>query len=177
MSENKFIKVGRIYWIKPIPNPGMKSKIRPAIALEKYGSEKFIFIHLGTSEFKEKNSLKATYLLRDLINKNNFKINEKEPFIHLDASKPEWKESIEKPHFDRNYIDINKNVLNKIRIMYHKRKNELENIWFKKAKISIINQKNDEARRFLLLIKNKNPVKHKKLKIKEWIKKQNKRLK
>ena len=177
--EDKFIKVGRIYWIKPFPNPGMKSKIRPAIALEKYGTKKFIFIHLGSSEFKEKHSLKATYLFWDLIEKNNFRKiqNDKKTFIHLDASKPELNESIIKPHYDKGYIDIDKSVLKKIRIMYHKRNKELENIWFKKAKISIIKEEFDDAYKFLKLIKNKNPLKHKKLKIEQWIKIKKKQLK
>lgn len=51
-----FIKVGRIYWIKPKPIPFENSKVRPAIALCKYDAGKTIFVHLGSSEYAEADS-------------------------------------------------------------------------------------------------------------------------
>ncbi|MCP4337077.1 MAG: hypothetical protein GY679_04505 [Mycoplasma sp.] len=167
--SNIFYKVGRIYWIKPKPIYGMESKQRPAIMLSKYDKGKTIFLQIGSTNFKHKDSVKATFLLEEYLKK----LRKKENFINLDASKPEWNTSVIKAHFcnkTKSYIDINNKILNKVRNIYHRRISQVSQIWIKKAKISIIKDDIKSAKKYLFLLKDSNPSKHKKINIVEFIK-------
>ena len=175
MLEEKYYKVGRIYWIKPTAIPGMESKIRPGIVLEKYDKAKTTFLHLGTTEFKEPASVKATMVFRENIKKDSFNEKYQNSWIHLDASKPEWNTGIIKPHFKNdNYVDVPNKAMKKLRAIYHNRTKKLEIIRYKKARIHLINNKQDDAKKQLILLKNKDPIKHKKLDIDQTMKKMKK---
>lgn len=62
-NKKAFIKVGRIYWIKPKPIFGMEPKIRPAIALSKHDDKRTIFLQLGSTNFKQPDSQKVSAIL------------------------------------------------------------------------------------------------------------------
>lgn len=168
-----FIKVGRIYWIKPKAIPFENSKVRPAIALCKYDSGKTIFIHLGSSEYSEPTSKACTHLLWKVLDESTFRPGREvvQTFIHLDASKPEWNTSVVKPHIARGggFIDIDLKVVSQIRQMYFKRLRELEAKRFRKAKLMLFIGDKKDCEKQLLMIKDSNPIKHKGLKVQDWI--------
>ncbi len=147
----------------------MESKERPAIMLEKYDNGKTIFLQIGSTQYKQNESVKVNCLLKEYLTK----LRNQDSFIHLDISKPEWNTSVIKPHFsnkNKDYIDINNKVLDKVRIIYHKRISDISNEWMKKAKINIIKGDIEMAKKYLTLIKNSNPNKHKKIDINNFIK-------
>ena len=171
-TQEKFYKVGRIYWINPKPIPGMKSKRRPAIVLNKYDGGKTIFIHLGSSEYKEKSSIAVNHLIWKALDDYTFRNggNLNKSYAHLDASKPEWNTSVIKPHLENGkYIDIDNKVMKKIRYIYTNRTKELEAIRIKKAKVNILNGNENEAFKQLDMLKDKDPFTHKRLEPTEWV--------
>ena len=170
----KFIKVGRIYWIKPKPHSNFQSKIRPAIVLAKYDNGKTIFIHLGSSKPKEKCSLAATHIIRKCLKNDTFRPNREteQTYVWIDPSKPEWNTSIIKPHMkDNSYIDINLKKMKKIRQIYFKRKRELEVIRINKAKGYYYLNEIKKAKNQLNMLIDKDPIKHKNLNIDNFFKK------
>ena len=172
-SKTKYYKVGRVYWIKPKPIPGMQSKVRPAIVLEKYDNGKTIFIHLGSTEYKEKSSIAANHMLWKDMGSAPLRRggNVHDTFIHLDPSKPEWNTSVIKPHVvNGKYTDIDNKTMKKIRGIYHMRKTELSEIRMRRAKISIIQGNEKEALKQLKMLKDKDPIIHKGLEPTKWIK-------
>ena len=168
-----FIKVGRIYWTKPKPIPGQSSKVRPCIALAKYGAGKTIMIHLGSSNPKEPMSLAATKALHKDLDANSFRPRDlEETFVWIDPSKPEWNTSIIKPHIKIGgvYIDINPKTMKRIRQLYFKRQNELEEMRIRRAKGFVLLKQINKAKKQLQMLKDSNPIKHKNLDIDKFIK-------
>lgn len=92
-------------------------------------------------------------------------------FIHLDASKPEWNTSVIKPHVTKGggFIDIDHKTTEKIRQIYFKRLEELEEIRFSKAKKAIFVGDKKACQKQLLMIKDANPFKYSKLDVEKWI--------
>lgn len=165
-----FIKVGRIYWIKPIPIHGFPSKERPAIALQIYDGGKTTFLQIGSTDSKIPSSNLATKIFRDGCRSSNTSLLNS--FIHIDASKPEWNTAIIKPHIEfSKYIELDHKDVRLLREIYFNRMIELEAIRMRKAKIAVINGDDEEALKQLKMLKNSHPKKHQNLEPKLFLKK------
>lgn len=172
-NKKKFIKIGRIYWIEPLPQPNMEPKIRPGIAIDKYSSKETIFIHLGSKNPNHPDSKNATKILRDALKDDSFRPEREiyQTYVWIDSSKPELNSSIIKPHYKKKYIDIDHNSIKKIKHIFNKRIKELEKIRINKAKGYVYLSQYNKAKRQLIMLKNSNPKKHKNLDVDKYIEK------
>lgn len=173
-QNSKYIKVGDIYWIKPKALHNMPTKLRPAIAIKKFGVNSTLFLQIGSTKYEEASSKQATTILRRNLPADH-PINDS--YIHIDVSKVERNDCVEKPHIHKGeYLTIDFKDVVLLKNIWLQRIDEVEKYWWKKAKGAVFANDITECVKYLKLIKNSNPHKHKNLKIQEWIKEQRKKL-